>query len=88
MFFNVFVFGVVFGWAVLTYQTVSNAIIGTLVAGFGRPAPPELVSRSVITLMLFLAYELGYWFNHWLSHRVAVCGNSTRCIIRRKCSRR
>ena len=20
--------------------------------------------------MLFLAYELGYWFNHWLSHRV------------------
>ena len=20
--------------------------------------------------MLFLAYELGYWFNHWLSHKV------------------
>ena len=22
--------------------------------------------------MLFLAYELGYWFNHWLSHKVPV----------------
>ncbi len=75
LFFNVFVFGVVFGWAVLTYQTVSNGIIGALVAGFGRPVPsalPELASRSIITVMLFLAYELGYWFNHWLCHRVPV----------------
>ncbi|MBV9557378.1 MAG: sterol desaturase family protein [Pseudolabrys sp.] len=75
LFFNVFVFGVVFGWAVLTYQTVTNGIIGALVASFGRPSPsalPDIVSRSVITVMLFLAYELGYWFNHWLSHRVPV----------------
>ncbi len=28
------------------------------------------MTRSVITVMLFLAYELGYWFNHWLSHKV------------------
>jgi len=75
LFFNVFVFGVVFGWAVLTYQAVTNGIIGGLVGAFGRPSPsalPEIVSRSVITLLLFLAYELGYWFNHWLSHRVPV----------------
>ncbi len=75
LFFNVFVFGVVFGWAVLTYQTVTNGIISALISSFGRPLPtalPALVSRSIITLMLFLAYELGYWFNHWLSHRVPV----------------
>lgn len=73
MFFNVFVFGVVFGWAVLSYETMTNGLIAALVQLFGAPAPsslPSLVSNSVVTLMLFLAYELGYWFNHWLSHRV------------------
>lgn len=73
LFFNVFVFGVVFGWAVLSYQAISNGIISGLVALFGPVTPsalPAYVSRSVITVMLFLAYELGYWFNHWLSHKV------------------
>ncbi len=73
LFFNVFVFGVVFGWAVLTYETVTNGIISNLVAAFGQPSPSSLpgwLSRSIVTLMLFLAYELGYWFNHWLCHRV------------------
>ena len=73
LFFNVFVFGVVFGWAVLTYEAVTNGIISNLVAVFGQPAPSSLpgwLSRSIVTLMLFLAYELGYWFNHWLCHRV------------------
>jgi sterol desaturase/sphingolipid hydroxylase (fatty acid hydroxylase superfamily) len=73
LFFNVFVFGVIFGWAVLSYQFLSNAIVGLLVATFGAVKPtslPEIFSRSVITAMLFLAYELGYWLNHYLSHRV------------------
>jgi sterol desaturase/sphingolipid hydroxylase (fatty acid hydroxylase superfamily) len=73
LFFNVFVFGVVFGWAVLSYQFVSNGIIAGLNAALGPVAPsswPSFVTRSIITVMLFLAYELGYWFNHWLSHKV------------------
>jgi sterol desaturase/sphingolipid hydroxylase (fatty acid hydroxylase superfamily) len=71
--FNVFVFGLALGWAILSYQFVTNAIIAGLVALFGpvtRSALPVIVSRGAITLMLFLAYELGYWFNHWLSHKV------------------
>ena len=70
--FNVFAYGIVFGWAVLSYQFISNAVIGALVAVFGPSAPsaPGFLANAVITLMLFLAYELGYWFNHWLSHRV------------------
>jgi sterol desaturase/sphingolipid hydroxylase (fatty acid hydroxylase superfamily) len=75
MFFNVFVFGIVFGWAILTYQTLTNGIIATLVNMFGQPAPsalPPLVANGIVTLILFLAYEFGYWFNHWLSHRVPV----------------
>lgn len=73
LFFNVFVFSLLFGWAILTYQSVTNGIIQTLVAVFGEPRPsalPALASRAIITVMLFLAYELGYWFNHWLCHRV------------------
>jgi len=71
--FNVFMFGIIFGWAILSYQFITNAIIAGLVAAFGpasASALPPLVSRAVITVMLFLAYELGYWFNHWLSHKV------------------
>ena len=73
LFFNIFVFGLAFGWAILSYQFVTNAIIGGMVTLFGPasvPAIPDIVGRAVITLMLFLAYELGYWFNHWLSHKV------------------
>ena len=75
LFFNVFMFGVLFGWAVLSYQFISNGIIAGLIAVAGPVAPstwPPYVTRSVITAMLFLAYELGYWFNHWLSHKVPV----------------
>jgi sterol desaturase/sphingolipid hydroxylase (fatty acid hydroxylase superfamily) len=73
LFFNVFVFSILFGWAILSYQFISNGIIAALVALAGPVTPttlPVYVSRSVITVMLFLAYELGYWFNHWLSHKV------------------
>jgi sterol desaturase/sphingolipid hydroxylase (fatty acid hydroxylase superfamily) len=73
LFFNVFVFGVVFGWAVLSYQFISNGLIAGLNATLGAMPPstwPPYVTRSIITAMLFLAYELGYWLNHWLSHKV------------------
>ncbi len=73
LFFNVFVFGLAFGWAVLTYQVITNAIIAGLVALAGPATPSTLspyLTRAIVTLMLFLAYELGYWFNHWLSHKV------------------
>ena len=75
LFFNVFMFSVLFGWAVLSYQFISNGIIAGLIAVAGPVAPstwPPYVTRSIITAMLFLAYELGYWFNHWLSHKVPV----------------
>ncbi len=73
LFFNVFMFSVLFSWAIFSYQFVSNSIIAGLVAVAGPVTPstlPLYVSRSIITVMLFLAYELGYWFNHWLSHKV------------------
>ena len=72
-YFNVFVFGLVFGWGLLSYEVVSHGVSELLTAAFGPRQPsalPALVSRAAITVMLFLAYELGYWLNHYLSHRV------------------
>ena len=40
--FNVFVYGVMFGWAVLSYQFISNGIISGLVALFGPVSPSTL----------------------------------------------
>jgi sterol desaturase/sphingolipid hydroxylase (fatty acid hydroxylase superfamily) len=74
LFFNVFMAGIVFGWAVLAYQFITNGIISGLVVAIGPATPslPGLVSRGAVTVLMFLAYELGYWFNHWLSHKVPV----------------
>jgi sterol desaturase/sphingolipid hydroxylase (fatty acid hydroxylase superfamily) len=72
-YFNLFLFGIVFGWALLSYEALSNGVAHLLTATFGPTQPsalPTYVSRSVITVMLFLAYELGYWLNHYLSHRI------------------
>jgi len=73
MAFNVFMFGIIFGWAVLHYQVIANGLTHLLALAFGAPAPsalPAFVQRAIITVMLFLSYELGYWLNHWLAHRV------------------
>jgi sterol desaturase/sphingolipid hydroxylase (fatty acid hydroxylase superfamily) len=75
LFFNTFLFGIIFGWAILTYQVLSNVVIAQLVGGFGAmPATelPDAAVRVVITVALFLAYELAYWIDHCLSHRVPI----------------
>ena len=72
-YFNLFVFGIVFGWAILSYSALSRGVTDGLTSLFGAlpPAPlPGYVSRAIITVMIFLAYELGYWINHYLSHRI------------------
>jgi sterol desaturase/sphingolipid hydroxylase (fatty acid hydroxylase superfamily) len=73
LFYHVFLGGLLFGWTAISYQFLTNGIISALAATFGPTTPttlPAIVERTVITVMLFLAYELGYWFNHYLSHRV------------------
>ncbi|TMJ05546.1 MAG: sterol desaturase family protein [Alphaproteobacteria bacterium] len=71
--FNVFVYGLIFGWAVLSYKFLSGVVADGLAAAFGTIAPtswPDLAARAAITLALFLAYEFGYWVDHYLKHRV------------------
>ncbi len=73
--FNIFVYAGIFGMAAVSYQFLTNAVLGGMVFAFGKPTPsalPELVSRSIMTLLLFLAYEFGYWLDHFLKHRIPV----------------
>ena len=71
--FNTFAAGILFGWAILSTHAVSVFVHGGLVRAFGetRPAPlPAWASSAAMTLILFLAYELGYWVDHYLKHRI------------------
>jgi sterol desaturase/sphingolipid hydroxylase (fatty acid hydroxylase superfamily) len=72
--FNVFVYGVLFGWAVLSSGFVSRATTVFLTGLFGEAEATEsgFLKQSVATIVLFVAYELGYWTYHYLSHRIPV----------------
>lgn len=71
--FNTFIFGAMFGWALLSFGMISHGAIGVLTSAFGTPAAtalPEFATRVLLTVVLFLAYEFCYWLHHYLCHRV------------------
>jgi sterol desaturase/sphingolipid hydroxylase (fatty acid hydroxylase superfamily) len=71
--FGLFFFGLMFGWALITYNAVTMGVISGLKAVFGPAAPselPDLAVRILLTVAVFLAYEFAYWLNHYLSHHV------------------
>jgi sterol desaturase/sphingolipid hydroxylase (fatty acid hydroxylase superfamily) len=77
---KLFVLSVVFmpavvGALVVSTATVSNTVHAALLNIFGALDPPgccETAIRIVSTVVLFLAYEIGYWVDHWLKHRIPV----------------
>src|ERR1700738_1679189 len=55
LFYHVFLGGLLFGWAAISYQFLTNGIVGALAATFGQPAPtalPAFAVRAVISVML------------------------------------
>ncbi len=75
MFFllNSFVFGLVLGWALLSYHFVDTTTNKALIALFGgREATtlPAWATMTIFTIAIFLAYELGYYTDHYLAHRI------------------
>ncbi|MDX2158625.1 MAG: sterol desaturase family protein [Hyphomicrobiaceae bacterium] len=71
--FNIFLFGLLLGWAVLSGQAISRGLGAGLSTMLGAPEPvplPEWLAMTVVTIALFLAYELGYWIDHYLAHRI------------------
>jgi sterol desaturase/sphingolipid hydroxylase (fatty acid hydroxylase superfamily) len=70
--FNTLVLGGAFGWAVVSGGWWSTLARDSLTEAFGAPALawPYWLMAGLATLLVFLAYELGYWVDHWSSHRI------------------
>ncbi|WP_297510517.1 sterol desaturase family protein [uncultured Caulobacter sp.] len=71
--FNLWVAGVLLSGALLSGEAIAVGLASALRQTFGagpwNGAPWSLVA-VVGTVLGFLAYELAYWFDHWLSHKV------------------
>jgi len=70
---NSLALGGLIGWGLFSARAISNFEIGALTAHFGARATttaPDWALRAVMTGLLFLAYEFGYWLDHYLKHRI------------------
>lgn len=73
--FNTAVYGAIFGMATVSYQLLTNGVLQGLITVGGPVAPsalPSFAQNCIVTAMLFLAYEFGYWLDHYLKHRIPV----------------
>ena len=64
----------VVGGLVISSNTVAKGVHTVLDGLFGAmsdPALPALQIKIISTLILFLAYEIGYFVDHYLKHRVS-----------------
>jgi sterol desaturase/sphingolipid hydroxylase (fatty acid hydroxylase superfamily) len=70
--FNVFAFGLLFSWSMLSYGAVAHWTQDSLTATFGAPRRhvPAPLAGAILTVAMFLAYEFGFWADHYLSHRI------------------
>lgn len=63
--------GVAIGWAIVAAADV-RALMSIWLGPAAKPLVDGWAAAALVTLFLFLAYELAYWFDHWLMHRVAI----------------
>ena len=66
-------FGAILGWAVISTSWTSDGVAALLTRLFGARAAPDapgFVLDGARTLALFLAYDLGFFIDHTLKHRV------------------
>lgn len=71
--FNILFYSILFSGAVLSAVTVADAVSAALSAGFGPRAAPLLTgwpAGIAITLLLYIAFEAGYFLDHLLKHKV------------------
>ena len=64
----------VVGALVVSTGAVSGAVQGLLTSLFGANEPVaefDFRMKLVSTVVLFFAYEIGYWLDHYLKHRVS-----------------
>ncbi len=71
--FNVFPPMIVFGWIIVSATQIGGLSDHALTTVFGERSKVianPAHARTFATFMLFLAYEFGYWLDHYLSHKV------------------
>src|ERR1700683_2245495 len=65
--------GAILGWAVVSTSWISDGVAAVLMRSLG-PAPqwrtPDRLLDALRTVALFLAYELGFFVDHTLKHRI------------------
>jgi sterol desaturase/sphingolipid hydroxylase (fatty acid hydroxylase superfamily) len=70
---NAFAITALVSWSLLSYKFLSIAIDDGLTQIFG-PMPadwaPAWFVQTSIAVLIFIAYEFGYWFDHYLKHRI------------------
>jgi len=67
--------GALLGGAILASAPLAAGVEAGLRAVFGtlpRAEIGEIPARVMVTVTLFLAYELAYWTNHYVSHRIPI----------------
>jgi sterol desaturase/sphingolipid hydroxylase (fatty acid hydroxylase superfamily) len=65
--------GAIIGWAVVSTPWISDGVAGFLTRALGQraaPHAPDFFLNAVRTLALFLAYDLGFFVDHTLKHRI------------------
>jgi sterol desaturase/sphingolipid hydroxylase (fatty acid hydroxylase superfamily) len=71
--FGLATLGAILGWAVVSTSWISDGVAALLTRGLGL-APqwraPDWLLNGTRTILLFLAYELGFFVDHTLKHRV------------------
>jgi sterol desaturase/sphingolipid hydroxylase (fatty acid hydroxylase superfamily) len=67
--FGLLVFGLAFGWALVSADQV-RALINARIDAPGPQPLPYWASATLATVAFFIAYEAAYWTDHWLMHRV------------------
>jgi sterol desaturase/sphingolipid hydroxylase (fatty acid hydroxylase superfamily) len=70
---GVFAFSVLLGYVVLTGAGVSKAVSAGLTGWLGPHETPEhlpIYLKALIILGLYMSFELAYWFDHFLSHKI------------------
>jgi sterol desaturase/sphingolipid hydroxylase (fatty acid hydroxylase superfamily) len=72
-FLSVVLMPVVVGALVISANAVATVVSAALRSSFGAIAPAaccDLSTKVFSTVVLFLAYEIGYWVDHYLKHRI------------------
>jgi sterol desaturase/sphingolipid hydroxylase (fatty acid hydroxylase superfamily) len=65
--------GAIIGWAVVSSSWISDGVAALLARSLGpgpEPRAPDFVLNALRTLALFLAYDLGFFVDHSLKHRI------------------